>query len=165
MMVRIRSNDRALARTGCCLRGPPRACGGRRRSPTDASRPRASRDGLVLLLGARPLAGERLGAAATALGLREAPRQRFAGGGRALRIVFRLEQLAQLIHLLARQVAQATQLALQLAAGRLALRGEQEPYHGPDAQTEQERPERGAPPPPPPPLLARSLAHLQVVRR
>src|SRR5439155_1368804 len=79
-----------------------------------------------------------------------------SSGGRALRIVFRLEQLAQLIHLLARQVAQATQLALQLAAGRLALRGEQEPYHGPDAQTEQERPERGAPPSPSP---SSSLAH------
>src|SRR5256886_3426375 len=141
MTVSSRSNDRRSRETGCCPRRPPRACGGRRRSPTDASRLRPSRDRLVLLGGP----GERLGAAPAALRLGETALQRFAGrGGRGIRRVVAFEQLPELVHLLARQLAQPAQPARQLAAGRLALGSEQEAHHRPDPETEQEGPEPGA---------------------
>src|SRR5437870_3864066 len=83
-------------------RRPPNRSAGQCRSPTDASRARPSRDGLVLLF----LRRRTLAPAATALRLGQPSLDRDAGGGRLFFLVLRgVEQLAQLARLLGREVA------------------------------------------------------------
>src|SRR6266702_927016 len=99
----IGGGDRTTGRSrgrGCCPRKPPRRCGGRCRSATDASRRRPSRGGLVLLLSAVPL--PRPGAATTALRVGEATLERLPRGRLVRVLVFRLQQLPQLAGLLGR---------------------------------------------------------------
>src|SRR5882672_6128847 len=141
---RTRGRSREM---GCCLRRPLRWCAGSRRSPNDANRHRASREGLFLLLHPRggllppPPAPGRLEPAAQLLPRRDLLFLCLVVARVGVRIVG-LEQPAHLVHLVLSRVAQVAKALAQFAAGVITGLGrKQEAHDRPDGDAKQKRPE------------------------